>query len=148
MSTVVIRKIFREPPIDKSEILRYAGCAEADARTGELLEECLSEIGKKCIYQVCFAELTVSLQDMLCDFGAFSVHSSHLAGNLAGCERVILFAATVGTAPDRLIQRYTRISPAKALLMQVGGQAVLGRQLIDSTPWLTERHGYDPTSSA
>ena len=25
-------------------------------------------------------------------------------------------------------------------------QAVLGRQLIDSTPWLTERHGYDPTS--
>ena len=28
---------------------------------------------------------------------------------------------------------------------QVGGQAVLGRQLIDSTPWLTERHGYDPT---
>ncbi len=28
---------------------------------------------------------------------------------------------------------------------QVGGQAVLGRQLCLSTPWLTERHGYDPT---
>ncbi len=28
---------------------------------------------------------------------------------------------------------------------QVGGQAVLGRQPLDSTPWLTERHGYDPT---
>ncbi len=28
---------------------------------------------------------------------------------------------------------------------QVGGQAVLGRQLSSSTPWLTERHGYDPT---
>ena len=27
----------------------------------------------------------------------------------------------------------------------VGGQAVLGRQLCLSTPWLTERHGYDPT---
>ncbi len=26
------------------------------------------------------------------------------------------------------------------------GQAVLGRQLIKATPWLTERHGYDPTS--
>ena len=30
--------------------------------------------------------------------------------------------------------------------IQVGGQAVLGRQERCSTPWLTERHGYDPTS--
>ena len=29
--------------------------------------------------------------------------------------------------------------------LQVGGQAVLGRQLQTATPWLTERHGYDPT---
>ncbi len=28
---------------------------------------------------------------------------------------------------------------------QVGGQAVLGRQPPIPTPWLTERHGYDPT---
>ncbi|MDW3604526.1 MAG: hypothetical protein QOK67_05775, partial [Nitrososphaeraceae archaeon] len=27
----------------------------------------------------------------------------------------------------------------------VGGQAVLGRQILTPTPWLTERHGYDPT---
>ena len=32
------------------------------------------------------------------------------------------------------------------LLQKVGGQAVLGRQNILPTPWLTERHGYDPTS--
>ncbi len=31
------------------------------------------------------------------------------------------------------------------IFAEVGGQAVLGRQLIDSTPWLTERHGYHPT---
>ncbi len=29
--------------------------------------------------------------------------------------------------------------------IKVGGQAVLGRQHEVSTPWLTERHGYDPT---
>ena len=28
---------------------------------------------------------------------------------------------------------------------KVGGQAVLGRQHLKPTPWLTERHGYDPT---
>ena len=32
------------------------------------------------------------------------------------------------------------------ILAEVGGQAVLGRQNILPTPWLTERHGYDPTS--
>ena len=32
------------------------------------------------------------------------------------------------------------------VLQQVGGQAVLGRQSAYATPWLTERHGYDPTS--
>ena len=31
------------------------------------------------------------------------------------------------------------------IISQVGGQAVLGRQLQTATPWLTERHGYDPT---
>ena len=30
---------------------------------------------------------------------------------------------------------------------EVGGQAVLGRQVLSTTPWLTERHGYDPTFS-
>ena len=32
-----------------------------------------------------------------------------------------------------------------SLVREVGGQAVLGRQSLVSTPWLTERHGYDPT---
>ncbi len=31
------------------------------------------------------------------------------------------------------------------LMNEVGGQAVLGRQEKNTTPWLTERHGYDPT---
>ncbi len=31
-------------------------------------------------------------------------------------------------------------------LLEVGGQAGLGRQVKVTTPWLTERHGYDPTS--
>ena len=34
---------------------------------------------------------------------------------------------------------------ASSSVLEVGGQAVLGRQLQTATPWLTERHGYDPT---
>ena len=36
-------------------------------------------------------------------------------------------------------------TPANRNRIQVGGQAVLGRQDASPTPWLTERHGYDPT---
>ncbi|MDE9402732.1 hypothetical protein NB851_028895, partial [Pseudomonas aeruginosa] len=34
---------------------------------------------------------------------------------------------------------------ASEMAGEVGGQAVLGRQQCRATPWLTERHGYDPT---
>ncbi|WP_424826192.1 hypothetical protein [Rothia dentocariosa] len=37
------------------------------------------------------------------------------------------------------------VTGASGTFNQVGGQAVLGRQRLCSTPWLTERHGYDPT---
>ncbi len=36
-------------------------------------------------------------------------------------------------------------SRGKKVPGEVGGQAVLGRQLSNSTPWHTERHGYDAT---
>ncbi len=35
--------------------------------------------------------------------------------------------------------------PFFAKLAKSEGQAVLGRQHLKPTPWLTERHGYDPT---
>ena len=47
-----------------------------------------------------------------------------------------LFLNHVLRLDGRLIER---------LLAEVGGQAVLGRQDASPTPWLTERHGYDPT---
>ena len=38
-----------------------------------------------------------------------------------------------------------RSAQPRHFLRKVGGQAVLGRQGNGPTPWLTERHGYDPT---
>ena len=52
----------------------------------------------------------------------------------------------VGTQSDYTLSAGNTY-PAVALPWgKVGGQAVLGRQSTLSTPWLTERHGYDPTS--
>ncbi len=51
---------------------------------------------------------------------------------------------------DEVLVRYIdyELVRCAAELREVGGQAVLGRQIGNSTPWLTERHGYDPTSAA
>ena len=114
-------KFYEAPPIRRREILRYAGCAEADAATASLMEYCLTEAADALVYKVCYRELPVTVAGEMCDFGAFSVLSRQLARNLSGCGRVILFAATVGVGIDRLIQKYSRLAPSRALMMQAIG---------------------------
>ena len=49
------------------------------------------------------------------------VRSTSLAKRLAGCSRAVIFAATVGAQLDRLVTRYSAVSPAKALLLDTIG---------------------------
>ena len=114
-------KYYKAPPVSRKEILRYAGCAVADEATASLMENCLTEAANALVYKVCYRELPVTVAGEMCDFGAFSVSSGNLAGNLSGCSRVILFAATVGVGIDRLIHKYSHIAPSRALMMQAIG---------------------------
>lgn len=121
MNPILVTKTYAAPPVHWREALRYAGCAETDAAVSALMEECLAEARGALTYKVCFCELPVSVGANTCDFGVFSLSSGHLAKNLSGCARVILFAATVGVGIDRLIAKYGRIAPSKALMMQAIG---------------------------
>ena len=85
------------------------------------MEDCLGVAADALVYKVCYRELSVSIKGEMCDFGTFSFSSENLARNLAGCPRVILFAATVGVGIDRLIHKYSRIAPSRALMMQAIG---------------------------
>ena len=118
---IVMTRSYPAPAVSRKEILRYAGCREETAEILPLLAECLAEAADQLAYRVCYRELPVLIQDDLCDFGAFQVRSRNLAKNLCGCERVILLAATVGVGIDRLIAKYGRLSPAKALMFQAIG---------------------------
>ena len=118
---MIYTKTYEAPPVRRREILRYAGCAEADGATSALMADCLTEALGALTYKVCWREMNVDLQDGVCDFGTFSVLSRQLARNLSGCTRVILFAATVGVGIDRLIQKYSRLAPSRALMMQAIG---------------------------
>lgn len=114
-------KNYTEPPICEKEILRYAGCKSSDEELLQLLRVCLEEARTKLSYKVCFMELPVMMDGDICDLGCMKVQSRDLAKSLQGCEKAILFAATIGVEIDRLIAKYGHISPTKAVLFQAIG---------------------------
>lgn len=109
------------PAIDEKEILRYAQCREADENTLMLLRECIREAEGVLCWRVCWKRVSCEADERECRFAGFTVPSRDLAKNLQGCREVILFAATVGMGMDRLIAKYQRLSPAKAVMMQAVG---------------------------
>ena len=117
----VITKSFSDVPICEKEILRYAGSREANEGVSELLREALEEALPRMSYKVCYCVLPVKIAQDMCDFDVFSVKSEKLAKNLEGCATVMIFAATVGIEIDRLITKYGRLSPSRALMMQAIG---------------------------
>ena len=121
MNSVILLKNYTQPPFCEREILRYAGCKAADSEIAMLLESCMAEAKDKFTYKVCYRLLPVTVDGDWCDFGVFRLKSQNLAVNLQNCKKVLLFAATVGVEIDRLIARYGRLSPSKALLFQALG---------------------------
>ncbi len=118
---MILVKTYSSLPIDRAEILRYAGCKAENEGISALIKECLDEVLEKLKYKVCYCELSVATDGDICNFGSFSVKSGSLAKALTGCGRCIVFAATVGLELDRLISKYGRLSPSKALIFQAIG---------------------------
>ena len=138
---MIITKTFEAPPVDEVEVLRYAGYKlkkeeTVDVETQALLDACLKEVQGKLEYKVCYRELPVTLDGDVCDFELFQVTSKHLAKHLektisssleatddksSKTGRSIVFAATLGVGIDRLITKYSSLSPAKALMFQAIG---------------------------
>lgn len=121
MNTLILTKTYSPPPICEQEIWRYAGCKTVDPALQDMVYSCLDEARDALVYRVCYRRLPMTITGDICDFGEFQLASHHLSINLHGCREVILFAATIGVAVDRLIAKYGRISPTKALLFQAIG---------------------------
>ena len=109
------------PPVNPSEVFRYAACPSVGEAESSLLAQCLSEADCALRAQVCWANFPISLTDTCLDLSFAKTDASALRRHLSGCESVILFAATIGLGIDRLIARYSRLSPARALLFQALG---------------------------
>ena len=116
MNTVTVRS-YSSPPLNIRAIGHYAGCQRDDAAFFELISECLGEAEKLLTYKVSYAVYPLKIQGDTLDLGFTSVDSKDLKKCLDGCEKIIVFSATVGLSADRLVKKYSRISPSKALVM-------------------------------
>lgn len=118
---MIYTKTYVAPPIDESEILRYAGVREKTPDMLCLMHDMLAEAEKILTYRVCWCDFKSKTEDgkVNLEFGEY--RSKSLAENLSGCHKVVIFAATVGIGLDRLIAKYGAVSPSKALMLQAIG---------------------------
>ena len=104
----------------KKEAFRYMNC-KADYKDEELeklYEECLAEYKKVASYKAVYrlTDITQSAEDTT-DFGFCSISNSSIYKNMSGCRSGVVFAVTAGAGVDRLLLRYSKISPARAVVV-------------------------------
>ena len=105
--------IFEAPIVDKKEILRYMVCKTPDENILSLLEECLTEAMPSLSYAVSYSVYPIKYKK--------DISSNGLLKHLSDSDEIIIFAATIGVGIDRLISKYSRISPTKAVVFQAIG---------------------------
>ncbi len=123
MIGTVISRSFENLPFCEKEILRYAGVKCADESTLSLMRQCIEEAKEVFDYRVCYGIFSLEQKNGICDFGSFRFASRDLSKALEGCHSAVLFAATLGVETDRLLAKYGRISPSRALMLGAVGTA-------------------------
>ncbi|MBE7065825.1 MAG: Vitamin B12 dependent methionine synthase activation subunit [Ruminococcaceae bacterium] len=120
---VVYVKKYHGVEIERREIKRYMCAGGAGEDIDCIIDECLKETEKSGVfnYTVCYRLYNCTAREKICNFGFSEIASSDLSKNLSNCEKALVFAATCGIGIDRLVSKYNRISPVKALCMQAIG---------------------------
>lgn len=110
------------------EAIRYLGYGRhaVDDQTLTMIADAFESLqvvaGRKFIYRIFCLEQTV---DGEISFGGVTINSRNLKKNLKGCDKIILFGATLGTAVDQLIRRTSLTDMAKAVVLQACAAALL-----------------------
>ena len=121
MMTPIRRYSAPLPPVDEREMLRYAACRAPDEGVLALARDAAAEGEKVLRPALCWREVPLTVTETRVDLGFTAFDSEKLAAALRGCDRAVIFAATVGLDLDRLIARHGRLSPARGLMLQALG---------------------------
>ncbi len=99
------------------DIMLYSGCRNcADEKLTALCDECLEELKETLTLRAVYSEVSVTFEGNTADFGFCKAESKSLKTFLGGSGKAYIFAATIGIGTDRLISRYSTLSPSKAVI--------------------------------
>ena len=113
--TPIIQKNYAAPATDRRELLRYASARAEEASITVLADSVIAEASPHLTYRLAYRELTVY------ELGDAGLAHPAILERLADAGSVIVVAATVGLALDRLIARAEVHSPSRALMLDALG---------------------------
>ena len=109
-SSGILKLEYDAPDVDIEELRRYTKAGENSSEEIEtLFRESVNELMPELKYCIVCRKIQKD------DFEPFGLN---YIDYLNDAEMCILFGATIGIGPDRLINRYSRISPSKAFFFQ------------------------------
>lgn len=111
----------KAPEWNRKEIIRYARAKSDDPRITALIDACIAEAKPLLDYRLSYTIDDIVREDDTLSFCGINTASTVIKKAVDGCEKIILFAATIGARFDRLITRYGRLEPSKALIFQAIG---------------------------
>ncbi len=114
--------------IDENEVLRYMGMGGLKEFPEEILvlvKKGILELKEKMNLKACYEKYPVSLNGDEVNLGFTTLNSLSLAKNLKNCREAIVFAATIGIDTDRILGKYSIISPSYANTLQAVGTAAI-----------------------
>lgn len=111
--------------VDRDRVFRYLGMRPDGAEEAlvQLVDDCIPAFLAAVRPRACWTEVPISRMGDVLDFGVCRVESASLSRNLRGCDRAILFAATLGAETDRRRRTASVTSPARALVLDAMGTA-------------------------
>ncbi|MBR3880410.1 MAG: hypothetical protein IKJ34_02280 [Mailhella sp.] len=114
--------------VNRKEALRYLGYGKnvPDDSVLELMDACEAELLAAAQGRACWVRVPVIVPSTFCvDLGFGPIESVSLAKHLAGCHSALLFAATIGIGPDRLIAKWSRLRPSRSAVLDALGSSAI-----------------------
>lgn len=111
-------RTYDAPPVSRREVLRYFGAKAEDGTAAELFDSVLEETARDKVFSYRVAYAAVEPDELRALVGQ---SSDTLEKYIDGCRAAVIFAATVGFGIDRLISKYSSVSPVRALMLEAYG---------------------------
>ena len=111
--------------LNDKEICRYLNMRAYEGELCHLIDECKREIISISSPKAVFTKAKIEALDQKLCLGFGEVCSKNLSKNLCGCREAFVFCATLGQDVDRLIKKYSKIEPSRAIVLDAVASTVI-----------------------